>query len=94
MRHACLVTDKRSQMWGEGGIILGEGSNAATMVLGSLLRKILQRPMTGSLELSMRHFSRRPAKNMLSLHQQKKWFKMDTTPKFIVFKTNKKNQLN
>jgi hypothetical protein len=36
-----LVADKSGKVVGETGIILGEGSDAAAVVLGSLLRQVL-----------------------------------------------------
>jgi hypothetical protein len=42
VRHTGLETHESSQVRSLGGIILGEGPNAASVVFGSLLREILQ----------------------------------------------------
>lgn len=54
--HTSLVADEGSQVRSSSGIVLGEGSDAALVVLGSLLGKILQGAVAGSLVLTVRHF--------------------------------------
>jgi len=54
--HASLVANEGGEVARCLGIsILGEGSNATTVVLGSLLRKVLERAVTGSFKFAVRH---------------------------------------
>ena len=53
--HTSLVADEGGQVRSHGSIILGEGSDAALVVFGSLLRKVLQGPVSGSLKFTVRH---------------------------------------
>jgi hypothetical protein len=54
--HASFVTNEGSQVnWSLGVGILGEMTNATTVVLGSLLGEKLKGPVTGLLELAMGH---------------------------------------
>jgi hypothetical protein len=55
--HAGLVSHEGSQVH-RGGLIgiLGEGTDATVVVLGSLLGKVLKRSVTGLFELTVRHF--------------------------------------
>jgi len=54
--HTSLVGEEGGEVGlGRGVIILGEGSDASTVVGSALAGKKSQRPMAGSLELTVRH---------------------------------------
>jgi len=55
MGHTSLVAHESGQMAGLGGIVLREGVDLATRVVGTLARAETQRTMTGSLKLAVRH---------------------------------------
>ena len=53
--HACLVAHEGGEVDGLGGIILGEGSNATTMVSSTSLGEVGQRTASGVFEFSVGH---------------------------------------
>jgi len=53
--HTCLVSDKGCQVRSSSSIVLGERSNATTVVLRSLLGKILKGAVARSFEFTVRH---------------------------------------
>merc|ERR1719173_228081 len=55
--HASLVSHEASQVDGLASIILGEGLWLATVALGPLLGEESLGPVTGSFELSVRHWA-------------------------------------
>ena len=54
--HTGLVAHEGSQVAGLAGIILREGADLATRVVGTLAGAETQRTMTGSLKLAVRHY--------------------------------------
>jgi len=54
--HASLVADESGEVRRKGSIVLGEGSNATTVMSGSLLGKILKRALSRCFEFTVRHF--------------------------------------
>jgi len=54
--HAGLVAHEGSKVGGSSGIVSGERPNATSVVLGTLLGKVLEGTATGVFEFSVRHF--------------------------------------
>mmetsp|Transcript_2384 Transcript_2384/g.5147 ORF Transcript_2384/g.5147 Transcript_2384/m.5147 type:complete len:393 (-) Transcript_2384:57-1235(-) len=53
--HAGLVAHERGQVRGDGGIVLGEVADLATVLLGALAGQEAKRAVAGSFELAVRH---------------------------------------
>jgi hypothetical protein len=53
--HTSLVGKEGSEVGAVRGVVLGEGSDAATVLGGALAGKESQRTTTGGFELSVRH---------------------------------------
>ena len=51
--HSGLVATEGCEVWSSGGIIFGEGADAAGVTLGTLLGEELERSVTGGFELTM-----------------------------------------
>lgn len=66
--HASLVADEGSQVRRQRGIIPGEGSDVTSVVLRSLLGKVLKRPVSRGFELAVRHGLLKNMKGSLSLN--------------------------
>lgn len=61
--HTSLVADEGSQVRRKGGVITREGSDSAVVMLGALLGQVLERTVTRSFVLSVRHFALVSRKN-------------------------------
>jgi hypothetical protein len=55
--HSSLVANEGSQVRRKGGIIAREGSDSSVVMLGALLGQVLERTVTRSFVLSVRHFA-------------------------------------
>jgi len=55
--HTSLVANEGSQVRRKGGIIAREGSDSSVVMLGALLGQVLERTVTRSFVLSVRHFA-------------------------------------